>query len=382
MSRAIEQNKSPEEQNAEEMSDDEFIKYLLANSKVRAEELAKENEMSVGVEASGDEIESSANVVKNENKIKYDVCFNRPNNFRPKEIKFDDVDDYDFSKGFTEFLISEEYVHLYFDFDSIKSEDEFLNVFDWLEKLKDVFGPFSYGGYCDNDEMEAMGFRRFDEGGHYLSMHVVFYETCISTVDLQKIMKHTEKKGYSTKGVHELCDPNVYKLVSKKEGQTTRQLFRHVLSDKIYKVGDEKNKLNHGFICEDMKPSTQIVQVRGNEKVIKADEWKKLFEISEKIEEKERVKTTTTKMNEGNEKANEGKGNAAADDLNVNDELIILSSDEMNELLNEFEPTYEVFTSVVSNLMHSPYEIEDVREWIERWYFSGEHHNQDTIELY
>ena len=293
-------------------------------------------------EMSVEELDSLLPVKKLENKIKYDVGFNRPNNFRPKEIKFDDVDDYDFSKGFTEFLISEEYVHLYFDFDSIKSEDEFLNVFDWLEKLKDVFGPFSYGGYCDNDEMEAMGFRRFDEGGHYLSMHVVFYETCISTVDLQKIMKHTEKKGYSTKGVHELCDPNVYKLVSKKEGQTTRQLFRHVLSDKIYKVGDEKNKLNHGFICEDMKPSTQIVQVRGNEKVIKADEWKKLFEISEKIEEKERVKTTTTKMNEGNEKANEGKGNAAADDLNVNDELIILSSDEMNELLNEFEPTYEV----------------------------------------
>ena len=45
MIRAIEQNKSPEEQNAEEMSDDEFIKYLLENSKVRAEESAKENEM-------------------------------------------------------------------------------------------------------------------------------------------------------------------------------------------------------------------------------------------------------------------------------------------------------------------------------------------------
>ena len=56
MSRAVEQNKSPEKQNAEEMSDDEFIKYLLANSKVRAEELAKENEMVVGVEASSDEI--------------------------------------------------------------------------------------------------------------------------------------------------------------------------------------------------------------------------------------------------------------------------------------------------------------------------------------
>ena len=60
-------------------------------------------------EMSVEELDSLLPVKKLENKIKYDVCFNRPNNFRPKEIKFDDVDDYDFSKGFTEFLISEEY---------------------------------------------------------------------------------------------------------------------------------------------------------------------------------------------------------------------------------------------------------------------------------
>lgn len=41
-----------------------------------------------------------------ERKIKYDVCFARPNNFVPKEIEFSKVNDYDFSKGFTEFIIS------------------------------------------------------------------------------------------------------------------------------------------------------------------------------------------------------------------------------------------------------------------------------------
>ena len=29
--------------------------------------------------------------------------------------------------------------------------------------------------------------RKYEEGAHFLSMHVVFYETCISTVDLQAI---------------------------------------------------------------------------------------------------------------------------------------------------------------------------------------------------
>jgi len=132
---------------------------------------------------------------KSENLIKYDICFNRPNNFIPQTISFEDVDNYDFKKGFTEYLISEEYVHLYFDFDSIQNIDEFDSVLEWLEKVSEVFGPYSYGGYCNNEEMEEIGFRRYDEGGHYLSMHVVFYETAISTLDLQTIMKHTEKKG-------------------------------------------------------------------------------------------------------------------------------------------------------------------------------------------
>lgn len=96
--------------------------------------------------------------------IKYDTCFNRPNNFKPKTISFDNVNDYDFTKGFTEFLISEDYVHLYFDFDSIKSEEEYLDVYNWLEEVSKVFGSFSIGGYCNNDEMEDKGFRRFDEG--------------------------------------------------------------------------------------------------------------------------------------------------------------------------------------------------------------------------
>ena len=181
-----------------------------------------------------EEIDNLLKLRNQEGKIKYDVCFARPNNFVPKEIEFSKVNDYDFTKGFTEFIISNNYVHLYFDFDIISSEEEFLDVFKWLEKLKEVFGKYSYGGYCDNDQMAEYGFRKFEEGGHILSMHVVFYETRISTKDLVKIMKHTEKKGYSTKGVHRLCDPNVYKLVSRNEKQR-----------RIYETGFK----NHSRAC-------------------------------------------------------------------------------------------------------------------------------------
>lgn len=306
--------------------------------------------------------------------IKYDTCFNRPNNFKPKTISFDNVNDYDFTKGFTEFLISEDYVHLYFDFDSIKSEEEYLDVYNWLEEVSKVFGPFSIGGYCNNDEMEDKGFRRFDEGDHYLSMHVVFYETAISTIDLQNITKHTAKKGFSTKGVHHLVDPNVYKLVSKKEGQTTRQLFRHVLSDKIFSINNEKNKLNHGLILNKKEPNTQIVQIRGSERIIKDDEWKELFTIDTC---KKVIKEGTSKTTKSNDINIDN-----LDNLEVNNKLIILTEEEIKELLSNFEPTYENFTSIVSNLINSPYEKDVVQQYIEDWYFEGDHQNQNTIELY
>ena len=173
------------------------------------------------------------------------------------------MDSYDFGhKGFNEFLIGERLVHLYFDFDTIKLCEEYMSVCEWLAKVSEVFGECSMGGYCDNDEMAAEGFRKYEAGAHWLSMHVVFYETCISTSDLVKIMNHKSGKGFTTKGVHPLCDPNVYKLATKRTGEKSRQVMRHVLSDKIFVVGDEKqNKLNHGYILGDLKPSTQIIQI-------------------------------------------------------------------------------------------------------------------------
>ena len=57
--------------------------------------------------------------------IKYDVMINRTNNYHFPEISFDDIDKYDFkNKGFIEVIKSPDYVHLYFDFDSMFTLDE------------------------------------------------------------------------------------------------------------------------------------------------------------------------------------------------------------------------------------------------------------------
>ena len=140
-------------------------------------------------------------LMNQERKIKYDVMMMRPNNAKPLLISFDDVDKYDFSKKvFIEFIISEDYVHLYFDFDSISSMNELDDVIQWLDSLKPVFGEYSIGGYTDNvDVNHKYHFRLLPDGNHYVSMHVVYYQTMISTNDLQSIMKHTAKTGFNNK---------------------------------------------------------------------------------------------------------------------------------------------------------------------------------------
>ncbi len=306
-----------------------------------------------------------------ERKIKYDICFARPNNFQPKLISFNNIDNYDFNKGFNEFLISEEYVHLYFDFDSIKTTEELDDVINWLNSLKEVFGEYSFGGYTDNESIaNNYGFRYYKEGNHFVSMHVVYYNTAISSKDLVNIMKHTEKKGYSTKGVHYLCDFNVYKLVAKRDDQTSRQVFRHVLSNKIYKPNDPQNKDNHGNICNNLPPSTQIVQVKGDEIIIEKSKWSKVFTLQEDLPVIEKVNKKNTELTE------------ALCDLNYNDNLIMLEFDEIVELLNEFDPEYDNFKSIISNILHSPYDYDFCKKVIEEWYFQRNHTNANTIELY
>ena len=335
---------------------------------------AKNNEMNTA--AAADDIEAILNEQEDElmddlylgikntnsNMIKFDVSFNKPNNFIPQMIGFDEVNDYDFSKGFNEFLIGEDKVHLYFDFDSIKSEEEYLSVIDWLDKVKAVFGNYSIGGYCDNETMERYGFRLYEDGGHYLSIHVIFYQTCILSKDLVDIMKHTKKKGFAMDGVHHLCDPNVYKLVGKKQGEKSRQVMRHVLSDKIFRPGDEKNKRNHGYILNGDDAASQIIQIRGGEPLITKQKWSKLFTPKEtKMQERQRLKE---------ERVN---NKFDIDDIELNEDLIEMNEKEMMELLSHFDPEFDVFMCDLAPLYHSPFQKPFLKKVILKWYEGKEH---------
>ena len=203
-------------------------------------------------------------------KITYGDKFAISNEDDLKTITFEQVNRFDFKRNiFNEFIIRQPFVHLYFDFDQIKTVREYDEVRVWLDDISEVFGKYSVGGYCNNKEMAEHGFRLIKDNSHFLSMHVVFYETMIKTSDLNTIMKDHV--------VHKLCDRSVY-------GGAKRQVFRHVLSDKFVRPGDSKNCENHGTILDWKKPSTQIVQIRGDEPLINQNEWEEVFPKMSEVE--------------------------------------------------------------------------------------------------
>ena len=332
--------------------------------------------------------------------IKYDVMMMKPNNSKPLEISFDDVDKYDFSKhAFIEYIISQEYVHLYFDFDDILTNDEKANkteinddikaervseIFTWLDSLKPVFGEYSVGGYTDNEAIHSKhGFRLYPEGKHYISMHAVFYQTMISTNDLVSIMKHTDKAGYLTAGVNRFCDANVYKLVSKNANQTVRQCFRHVNSDKIFtnasnhpKYSD--NRANHGVIINNTKPSQQIVQIRGDEKIVDESQWSKVFHVQTLQE-----KRTETKIQKClNIQPDQKLPSPSEIGIEYTGGLIEMNDDEFDALLSNFDCEFDNLKSIGSMLLHSPFDKERIREILSRWYFQRDHSNKSSVDNY
>ena len=169
-------------------------------------------------------------VPENNQTITYGYTMNISNKNWLKEISFEDVNKFDFKNyGFNEYIIGEEYVHPYFDFDDIDNDADLDGAIEWLEDLRPLFGDYSLGGLTTSEYLaNSVGFRYVEKDKHYISMHAVFYQTAIHVNDLARIMHHTSVKGFSMNGVFDFCDSAVYKIAKKENGKESRQLFRHV----------------------------------------------------------------------------------------------------------------------------------------------------------
>ena len=298
-----------------------------------------------------------------ENTIMYSTKISFSNNSTPLEITFDDVDLYDFDKKtFNEVIKNQQYVHLYVDFDSITTEEEYLEVIEWLDDVAKVFGQYSIGGYTNSSVMnEKYGYRLIENDKHFLSIHVVFFTTCIAVDDLDEITSYTKLKGFWRYSFNEHADFNVYKC-------KTRQIWRHVLSRKFYKPDDEKNRDNRGVILNGLPPSSQIVQIRGNEPKIERDEWITVFPAKE---------TPTNKAKREREERKVNK--VSIDNIELDEDLIILNDEQLLDLLSNFEShNYDVM-HVVNALYSSPYSKEKLIDILTQWQHKTIHRTYDDF---
>ena len=272
-----------------------------------------------------------------------------------KTILYSDIDGYDFTNHFFEIIEKPQYVHLYFDFDSIETIEQWDDVHNWLDTLVPVFGRYSVGGYTNNNEIgfEKM-FKYIPDAHHTLSCHVVYYETKIMTNILMDLMKHT-KDGYIHK-IHTQCDPNVYKL-------NTRQLMRHVLSDKFYNRKNDKNAKTAGsFLDEDSMPSHSIITIHGDEEDIDYTKLTELFGHGQVIEEKPVAKAPT-----------KTKKHITIDDIEYEDKLIKFTYNDMLTFLRYFDNCFNTLISDLVPLWHSPYDKDFLLEVVQDWYNEVEH---------
>ena len=106
-----------------------------------------------------------------------------------KTIKYSDIDEYDFNNHFLECIKNPTFVHPYFDFDSIETKEEYEEVIDWLDSLKETFGNYSIGGYTNNNELFGDLYKYIENANHVLSLHAVYYEKKIKADIFIELMK-------------------------------------------------------------------------------------------------------------------------------------------------------------------------------------------------
>lgn len=261
------------------------------------------------------------------------------------------------------------YVHPFFDIDDIKDTDEYKKLIEWLDSLKPVFGEYSIGGYCNNDEMAAFGYKLIVTATKYASLHISFYQTAIDADEIRLMCKK------STKGMWPKIDESIYTIQNPTK-DTQKQGMRFVLSNKVYGRKDKPTVETAGNILGEKMPHTCVYQVWGGERIVSRDEWSKIFTIAEEEKPKRNIRKTRITNIATEEEKPELYAEA--------DYIIPVDEEVVSELLNEFEPTHAWLEQIGCLLLHSPFDKETVYDLLKEWYFQEgtEHHNLDTVDAY
>ena len=198
----------------------------------------------------------------NSNQIKFINTFSNQKSVH--YILHNDVNNYDFSKGFTEVITkSTDYIRIYFDCDHISNINEYNQFIQYCDNIKNTLGEYSIGGYTNDVNIaNTTGLALIEQADKIISIHIVFYQVRTKPSVLNDFIK-TNKDRLDTQ-----IDTNVYKLA-------TSQLFRHCLSDK--RISAKETHKTAGNILFGLSPSTQIITAEGNEEAIDNETLIKAF---------------------------------------------------------------------------------------------------------
>ncbi|KAA6380986.1 MAG: hypothetical protein EZS28_023486 [Streblomastix strix] len=298
---------------------------------------------------------------------------------------------FDGSDAFIEVILTDKYCHPYFDFDHIESNEQYTSVITWFDSLVSEFGQYSIGGYSNDSKICAThNLKYITDAAKRISIHVVFYEKRILQQDMMEIVQkvgnqNTRRFAYD---INEFVDDSVYKL--KHVSKSSRQIFRHILSNKNYR-GKESIYIA-GQLCKpNDQPFNQIIQCiqddSSTDDVI--SNWSNVIHKLPSLKEKEKEKTNAKGLvdvdNGVAEVAGDGKlitkthvKNIKIDDVDFDDNLIVFNKEQMMGLLNKFETTFENLEKTTAPIRYSNHTEEFVKECYTEWYNQRTHnHNVD-----
>ncbi|KAA6395753.1 MAG: hypothetical protein EZS28_008719 [Streblomastix strix] len=277
---------------------------------------------------------------------------------------------------FNEVIPRDKYCHHYFDFDHIESNEQYTQVITQLDSLVIEFEQYSIGKYSNDPVISSIhNLKYISDAAKKMSIHVVFYENRILQADMKEIVKKIKNQNAKRYyyDINKFIDDYDYKL--KQVGKSSRQIFRHILSKKIFR-GKGSIFLARQLGKENDESFNQIVQCIQDDST--DDVITKRINITHKVpslKEKEKQETKTKRLadvvNGSAELGEDGKiitethvKNIKIDDIDYDDKLIIINKEKKMCLLNKFELTFENLEKTTGSFRYFPH----IQEFIKKSY--------------
>ena len=318
-----------------------------------------------------------------------------------KLIDHSDFEKFDLSNGFIEFngldisidgkKYAQKYIRLYFDIDcESESKDEAMEYYNdaikFMNEIKFTFGEFAVCGYSNNNEIASEINCKYNKhADKILSLHIVFFETCLLITDLLKLI---DANKYI---IPEWVDKSVYKIEQ-------RRAFRHGKSPKFINFNDHKAPDQTKFISAigsitNGKNDKDLLITPTKENIEKCilDTDNLLFWFDKR---KDFIQSNITKNSTNETKVisvaalNHEDFTTIIKEINEyeseNEDLSFVIDDEkcLELILKCFEPVYENLEKISCIIGASPFSKEILLKYIPVWYRSGVHGRPEASECF